>query len=389
MHQDRDLTVFARTNWRDRRKPFGIHRADRRAHMYVVGRTGTGKSTLLASLIRADLRSGAPSSTRTGILSRPSGLGLPAHRTGDLVYFEVANAATPLAWNPLERVSPSRGPARASGMLEVFKKLWPDSWGPRLEHILRNALLCLFELPQATLADVLRLVTDERYRKAAGSHTLNPQVREFWLREYEQYGSRFRVEAIAPLQNKVGAFLADPRLRRILTAPRSSFDLRSVMDDGKTLLVNLSKGKIGEDAASLLGALLVAQIGTTGLGRADVPEDKRRDFYLYLDEFQTFATLHLAEMLSELRKYRVNLILAHQYLAQLEPEVRDAVLGNVGTIVCFRIGVQDAVILEREFAPEFEALDLTRMPNHQFAIKLMVDGATSTPFTGETLGPGA
>lgn len=385
------LTVFARTKWRDHRMAFGIRPHDRRAHMYVVGRTGTGKSTLLASLIRADLGSGEGLALLDphGDLVEAVRAGVPASRVADLTYFDVADDAAPLAWNPLERVPPVRRSAAASGMLEVFKKLWPDSWGPRLEHILRNALLCLFELPQATLADVLRLVTDERYRKAAGAYISNPQVRDFWLREYERYGWRFRVEAIAPLQNKVGAFLADTRLRRILIAPKSSFDLRSVMDEGKILLVNLSKGKIGEDAASLLGALLVAQIGTTGLGRAEVAEESRRDFYLYLDEFQTFATLHMAEMLSELRKYRVNLILAHQYLAQLEPEVLSAILGNVGTIVCFRIGVQDAAILEREFSPEFEALDLTRMPNHEFVIKLMVDGAASTPFTGETLGPAA
>jgi hypothetical protein len=277
----------------------------------------------------------------------------------------------------------------ASGMLEAFKKLWPDSWGPRLEHILRNALLALFELPEATLADVLRLLGDDKFREEAGGKLENPQVRDFWLGEFARYSQRFRGEAIAPIQNKVGAFLADPRLNRILTRPKSSFDLRRVMDEGRILLVNLSKGKIGEDGAALLGALLVAQMGVMGLARADMPEEDRRDFYLYLDEFQTFATPSLAMMLAELRKYRVNLILAHQYLGQLEPEVRDAILGNVGTMISFRIGVQDGLKVGQEFAPEFDVLDLTRLPNHQFVIKLMVDGLTSTPFSGETLGPAA
>ncbi len=259
-----DLTLFARTNWRGHRKPFGIRRADRRAHMYVVGRTGTGKSTLLASLIRADLRSGDGLALLDphGDLVEAVRAAVPVARVADLTYFDAADDAAPLGWNPLERVPAARRSMAASGMLEAVEKLWPDSWGPRLEHILRNALLCLFELPQATLADVLRLVTDERYRKAAAAHVSNPQVRGFWLSEFAQCGARFRVEAVAPLQNKIGAFLADPRLRRILTAPKSSFDLRTVMDEGKILLVNLSTGKIGEDAASLLGALLVAQIGT-------------------------------------------------------------------------------------------------------------------------------
>lgn len=386
----RDLTVFARIVWRDRRQPFGILRVDRRAHVYVVGKTGTGKSTLLATMLRADLRRGEGLALLDphGDLVASVAAAVPASRQSDVIYFDVANDARPLTFNPVEAVAPARRSMAASGMLEAFKKLWPDSWGPRLEHILRHALLAVFELQEATLADVLRLLADDRFRKSATQGIQNPQVRDFWSREYEEYSKRFRTEAIAPIQNKVGAFLADPRLNRILTSPRSSFDLREVMDEGRILLVNLSKGKIGEDAASLLGALLVAQIGVMGLGRSDQREEERRDFYLYLDEFQNFATLSMAGMFAELRKYRVNLILAHQYLGQLEPEVRDAILGNVGTTICFRIGVQDAEKLGREFAPELRVLDLTRQPNHQFVVKLMVDGVTSGPFTGETLQPG-
>lgn len=384
-----ELTIFARMAWRDRHRLFGIRRPDRRAHVYLVGKTGTGKSTLLASMLRQDIGKGEGLALLDphGDLVESILPAVPIERRRDLVYFDVANDARPLAFNPVEAVAPERRSMAASGMLEAFKKLWPDSWGPRLEHILRHALLAVFELPEATLADVLRIIGDDRFRVAAVKQLENPQVREFWSQEYERYSQRFRTEAVAPIQNKVGAFLADRRLNRILTTPRSSFNLREVMDDGRILLVNLSKGKIGEDAASLLGALLVAQIGVMGLGRSGQPEEERRDFYVYLDEFQNFATLSMAGMLAELRKYRVNLILAHQYLGQLEHEVRDAILGNVGTTICFRIGVQDGEKLGHEFAPELSTLDLTRQPNHQFVIKLMVDGVTSGPFTGETLPP--
>ncbi len=251
MPSERDLTIFARTNWRDRRKPFGIRRADRRAHMYLIGKTGTGKSTLIASLLQADIRAGEGVALLDphGDLVERVLASVPGERKRDLVYFNVGDDQEPLAFNPLEAVPAARRSAAASGMLEAFKKLWPDSWGPRLEHILRNGLLALFEFPQATLAHILRLLGDPPFRKAVGERLENAQVRDFWLREYEQYNARFRVEAIAPIQNKVGAFLADPRLNRILTKSESSFDLRQVMDDGKILLVNLSKGRIGEDAS--------------------------------------------------------------------------------------------------------------------------------------------
>jgi TraM recognition site of TraD and TraG len=262
-----------------------------------------------------------------------------------------------------------------------------ESWGPRLEHILRNALLALLDQPVATLADILRMLDEPAFRRIAASRVRNAQVRHFWLREYESYPARFRVEAIAPIQNKVGAFLADPVLNAILTQPKSSFDLRRIMDEGKIFLVNLAKRKIGEDSAALLGALLVSRIGLTGLSRADAPENERRDFYLYLDEFQSFTTLSLANMMSELRKYRVSLILAHQYLSQLDLQVRDAILGNAGTIISFRLGLADAEILSKEFWPESSAEDLIRLPNYQIYLKLMANGAVTKPFSAETLEP--
>lgn len=380
------ITFFARTNFRNERRIFGIKRADRRAHMYLIGKTGTGKSTLLETLVRQDIHSGqglALVDPHGDLVERVLAR-MPENRKPDLIYFNVPDATQPLGFNPLESVPPLRRPLAASGLLEVFKKIWADSWGPRLEHILRNSLLALLDQPQATLADVLRLLDDSAFRRTVAGRVHNPQVRHFWLREYENYPARFRAEAISPVQNKVGAFLASPVVHRIITQPTSAFDLRRVIDEGKILLVNLAKGKIGEDTAALLGAMLVSRVGLAGLSRADVPEKERRDFYLYLDEFQSFTTLSLANMLSELRKYRVNMVLAHQYLSQLDPQVRDAILGNVGTIISFRLGFADAELLAKEFYPEFAPIDLVSLPNYNVYLKLMVNGVVSSPFSAET-----
>jgi hypothetical protein len=380
------LTLLGRTNFRDTRKIFGIRQSDRLAHLYALGKTGTGKSTLLETMMRQDLLAG-----RGFALLDPHGdlvervrAAVPPERQGDLVYFNAPEAS--LAFNPIERVPPEKRAFVASTVLEVFKKIWFDFWGPRMEHILRNALLTLLDQPVATLGDVLRLLDDPAYRRAAVALVRTPQVRDFWLKEFAQYPERLRGEAIAPIQNKVGAFLAHPVLNRILTRPRSSFDLRRVMDEGKILLVNLSKGRLGEDGAALLGALLVSTIGSVGLGRSDIPESARRDFFVYLDEFQLFTTRSMANMLSELRKYHVGLVLAHQYLAQLDESVRDAILGNVGSIVAFRLGLPDAEILAKDFPP-FSAQDFTHLPNYQVYLRLMVNGLMSEPFSAETLSP--
>lgn len=384
---DNRITLIGRTNFRNEHKTFGVRQPDRRAHMYLIGKTGTGKSTLLETMIRQDIEAG-----RGVALIDPHGdlaeriIGqFPDRRKGDLIYFNVPDASRPLAFNPLGSVPPAKRPLAAAGVLEVFKKIWADSWGPRLEHILRNALVTLLDQPEATFADVLRLMDDRTFRRIAVSRVRNGHVRNFWLREYEGYPARFRAEAIAPIQNKVGAFLTDPILSTILSQPKSSFDLRRVMDEGRVLIVNVAKGKIGEDVAALLGALLVSRIGLAGLGRADTTEADRKDFYVYLDEFQSFTTLSLANMMSELRKYRVNLILAHQYLSQLDEQVRDAILGNAGTIISFRLGLADAEILAKEFWPEFSAEDLIRLPNYNVYLKLMVSGAVTKPFSAETL----
>lgn len=389
IEKENNITFFAETNFRNEQVRFGIKRDDRRAHMYVIGKTGTGKSTLLETLIRQDIASGQGLALLDphGDLVEKILANLPEQRKDDLIYFNVTDQTQPLGLNPLENIAASKRPLAASGLLEVFKKLWMDSWGPRLEHIMRNALLALLDQPQATLADVLRLLDDQAFRRKAITKIENDRVRDFWIKEYENYPARFRIEAIAPIQNKVGAFLSNPLLNSILTQTKNAFYLRRVMDEGKILLVNLAKGKVGEDTATLLGALLVTRVGLAALSRADVPEEDRKDFYLYLDEFQNFTTLSLASMLSELRKYRVNMIFAHQYLSQLDPQVRDAILGNVGTLVSFRLGVSDAEILEKEFYPEFTIKDLVSLPNYHVYLKLMISGMISDPFSGITIAP--
>lgn len=382
-------TLFAKTTFRNWGAVFGIKQTDRRSHMYMVGKTGTGKSTLLETLIVQDI-----AADRGVALLDPHGdlvervlAQVPTRRVPDVVYFNVPDAAHPVAFNPLDWVPEDKRSLAASGMLQAFKKLWPDYWGPRLEHVLRNAILTLVEQRAATLADILRLVSDVAFRKEIASRLTNQRLREFWLREFEQYTRSYRADSIAPIQSKVGAFLADPRLNAILTRPKSAFDLRQVIDEGKILLVNLAKGRIGEDGSSLLGSLLVSRLELAALSRADAPEELRRDFFLYLDEFHTFTTLSLATMLAELRKYRVSLIMAHQYLAQLEPDVRHAVLGNAGTIISFRVGPEDAQTLAREFAPELEPVDLIKLPNYHVYLKLMVDGAPTGAFSACTLAP--
>jgi hypothetical protein len=354
--------------------------------MYVIGKTGTGKSTLLETLIRQDIAhgDGVGLIDPHGDLAEKVLTGIPEERKRDLLYLDPL-ASQPLGFNPLENVAPLKRPLAAAGLLEVFKKIWADSWGPRLEHILRNALLALLDQPSATLADVLRLLADSTFRRHVASRVQNPHVRSFWLEEYEGYPARFRVEAIAPIQNKVGAFLANPILHRIVGRATSAFDMRQVIDERKIFIVNLAKGRIGEDAAALLGAMLVSKVSLAALSRAEMPEHDRRDFYLFLDEFQNFTTLSLASMLSELRKYRVSMVLAHQYLAQLDLPIRSAILGNAGTIISFRVGMEDAEILAKEFYPEFAPVDLLNLPNHSIYLRLMVDGRVSSPFSAETV----
>lgn len=386
---DNPLTLFARTNFRNARRPFGIRRRDRRAHMHILGRTGMGKSTLLETLMAADLRAGngfalldPHGDLAAKIVSRAREL-----RSADLIEFDPADR--PVAYNPLRTVDPSRRYLVVAGLISAFRKVWGDFWGPRMEHILRQALLTLVEFPRATLLDLPRLLTDTKFRKLVVARVTDEQVRTFWETEFERYAKNFRNEAVAPILNKVGAFLASPLIRAVLGAREESLDLRRVMDEGNVLIVNLAKGKLGEDASSLLGALLVSGFEAAALSRQDIPEDERRDFYLYLDEVQTVATLSLAGMLQEARKYRLGLIMAHQYLDQLDERLQRAILGNVGTLVAFRVGVRDAKVLVDEFFPEFSIEDLVSLPAYEIYLRLTVDGVVSRGFSGETLSPSA
>ncbi|MEQ1758729.1 MAG: type IV secretion system DNA-binding domain-containing protein [Vicinamibacterales bacterium] len=379
-----NITYFAVTNARNTRRPFGIKQADRRFHTYAIGKTGTGKSTLLKNMVLQDVRNG-----RGLALFDPHGdlveevlSCVPEHRREDVVYLDTPRGSW--TFNPLSGVKLGQEALATAELIEAFKKIWIDDWGPRLEHLLRNVLFTLMELPGATLADINRLLTDRDYNQSTARTLTNADVREFWLREFSGYSPAFRAVVTAPLQNKLGAMLTDPRMHAIIGAEKTSFDLNAVMDEGKILLVNLSRGQIGEGPAMMLGALLAARIGLAGLARADRPETERRDFHLYLDEFQMFATMSLATMLAELRKYRVPLILANQYLGQLDADVRDAVLGNVGTLVCFRVSADDAAHLAREMAPVFEPVDLIQLPNHHIYLRLMIDGQVSKPFSAET-----
>jgi hypothetical protein len=300
-------------------------------------------------------------------------------------YLNAADPNQPYGYNPVRRVRDDRIPLAASGLMDTLKKLWPDAWGVRMEHVLRNSLYVLLERDGSTLPDLLRLYADKTFRREIIKRVRNPVVRRYWLDEFEHYPDRYRIEVVAPIQNKLGALLSDPVLYRILVVPKVDLRLRSIMDEGGVLLVNLSKGQLGEDSAATLGGLLVSTLGLAALSRAEAPLDSRRPFYAYVDEFQSFTTLAFATMLAEVRKYGLGLTLAHQYLAQLEPDVRHAVLANAGTLASFRVGAEDAAILAQELQPTFGAEDLLTLPNRHFYLKLLIDGAPSRPFSARTI----
>lgn len=381
------ITYFAETLSRHPRRRFGIRREDRLSHIHIIGKTGTGKSTLLETMILQDIARGEGVTLLDphGDLVERIARAIPPHRRQDVIYFDPADPKQPYGYNPLKRVAPEKRVLAASGMLEVLHKTWGErAWGQRMEHILRNALLLLLDQSEATLADLLTLFRDETFRRKAIRNCRNAQVREFWRLEYPKY-SRFAAEAVAPIQSKVSAFLSDPALCRVLTRPEHPIHIRRLMDESRILLVNLAKGKLGEDSAALLGGLLVTTVGLAAFSRAEMPEYDRRAHWLYIDEFQSFTTLSFANMLSELRKYRVGMVLAHQYLHQLDPEIRHAVLGNAATLIAFRLGAQDAASMAREFEPVFDRTDLLTLPNHHIYLKLLIDGEPSRPFSATIL----
>lgn len=368
---------------------FGIKPGDRLLHVYIIGKTGTGKSTLLKVMAAQDIARGAGL-----LLIDPHGdladelYGLAQRsRPEDVTYWNVPDPELPYGYNPLRHVREEKVPLAVSGILDAFRKFWTDAWGVRMEHVLRNALFALIEQRGSVLSDILRLLTDDGYRKSTAATLTNTPVRNFWLKEYPAYSFRYRADSIAPIQNKVGAFLADPVLNRILTKPGTDIHLRRMMDDGAVLILNLAKGRIGEDSANLLGSLVIATLGVAAFSRAEMPGGERSPFYAYIDEFHNFTTAATADMASELRKYGVSLTLANQHLQQLEPEIRHAILGNAGTLISFRTGSEDAALLAREFEPIFKAHDLLTLPNYDIYLKLMVDGSPTRPFSATTLSP--
>lgn len=380
------ITCIGQVQSRNDRRRFGIKREDRFLHTYVIGKTGTGKSTLLGNMAAQDLGHGngfALIDPHGDLVDRVHQEALAAGRQ-NVIYLNATDPNQPYGYNPLRHVRADRIPLAASGLLEVFKKMWSDAWGVRMEHILRNALYALLEQRDATLSDIPRLFRDATYRKRISASLKNEPVRNFWEKEFERYSFAYRADGVASIQNKIGAFLADPVMRRILTNPKEPISLRRIMDEGKVLLVNLGKGKIGEDSSALLGGMLVTTIGLAAYSRADTRVEGRRDFFVYVDEFQNFTTLAVANMLSELRKYRVGITMAHQYLHQLEPEIQHAVLGNAGTLISFRLGAEDAGYIAREFNGRFEVGDLLNLPNRHTYLKLMIDGQPSKPFSATT-----
>jgi len=384
-----DITVIGKTNFRNQEVTFGIKAQDRRRHMYIIGQTGTGKTTLLENMVINDIRAGRG----VGIIDPHGEFAekilnfVPEERIDDVIYFNPADIDNPIAFNPLEKVGMEHRHLIASGIMGVFKKIWVDAWSARMEYILNNTLLALLEFPGSTLLGIMRMFTDKDYRKKIVDNVQDPVIKAFWENEFSRYSQRFEVEAVAAIQNKVGQFISNPLIRNIIGQTHSAIDLRKVMDEGKILIVNLSKGRIGEDNSALLGAMLITKLQMAAMSRIDIPEDKRRDFYLYVDEFQNFSTESFANILSEARKYALNLILAHQYIEQLDEKVRAAIFGNVGTIILFRVGAFDAEFLEKQFMPEFEANDLINLPNYHIYLKLLIDGVSGKPFSATTLPP--
>lgn len=385
--KENKVTIFAKTNHRNTEKRFGIQKKDRRYHMYTIGKTGMGKSTMLFNLIRQDIENGEGLAVLDphGDLAEKIIAVMPEHRKKDLVYLDVTDSENPLHFNPLEITDMSGSSLVVSSLMSVFKKIWETSWGPRMEYILRNGLTTLSEFPHATLLDLQRLLNDRNYRRVIVDKVQNPQIKSFWLNEFNSFTPRMQSEAVSPIQNKIGAFLNNPVVKNIVGKRESSFEIRDIMDSGKIFLVNLSKGKIGEDSSSLLGAMLVTKIALAALSRQNIPEWKRRDFYLYVDEFQSFTTNSFIDILSEARKYRLNLILANQYLHQVDEKIMRAILGNVGTLISFRVGTEDAKILSQEFYPVFRQSDLVNLPAYGIYLKLMIDGDASKPFSADTL----
>ncbi len=390
-HSER-VTYFAQTDSRNRRISFGIKAKDRSRHMYVIGKTGMGKSTLLENLAVQDIRNGEglafidPHGKSADLLLDY----VPEGRVQDVLYFAPFDMDHPVGFNVMEDVAPDRRHLVVNGLMSTFEKIWEDAWSARMSYILQNTIHALLEYPGATLLDVNRMYTDKKFRTKVVENVEDISVKSFWEDEYSKYTDRYTQEATPAIQNKIGQLAANPVIRNIIGQPKSSFDIRRIMDERQILIVNLSKGKIGESNANLLGSIMINNIYLGAMSRADITEAELAqapNFYTFVDEFQSFANRSFADILSESRKYKLNLVMAHQYIEQMSEEVRAAVFGNVGTLISFRIGAYDAEVLEKEFAPQFTAEDMVNLGFAQIYLKLMIDGVSSPPFSAQTLPP--
>jgi len=387
-----DICYFGTANVRGQGKTFGILQDDRRRHVYILGKTGMGKTTLLENMILQDIYNGygvcvmdPHSDLAEYILDR-----IPAHRQKDVIYFNPSDTDFPLGFNMLEANRGEEHFLIASGLMAVFNRIWAGTWSARMEYILNNTLLALLETPGNTLLGVVRMLTDKDFRDYIIGNVQDPMVKNFWLKEFASFNDKYRTEAIAPVLNKIGQFFSSDLIRNILGQEKSTFDLRDIMDNKKILIVNLSKGRLGEDNSNLLGSLLITKLQLAAMSRVDIPnENDRNDFYLYVDEFQNFTTDSFATILSEARKYRLSLVLAHQYISQLtesgNEKVRNAVFGNVGTMISFRIGSDDAYRIEKEFEPVFTSQQLIALNKTQIALRLLIEGKAPAPFIANTL----
>ena len=369
--------------------PFGLSPEDRRRHLYIVGKTGTGKTTLLLNLLRQDMEAGKGFALIDphGDLAEELLNHIPSWRIDHVAYFNPTDHEYPIGMNILQHAEPDTRHRIASGIVSIFKNIWHESWGPRMEYILYATVAALLDVENATLLGVQRMLTDRRYRRWVVRQVHDPVVRSFWKDEFEHYDPRFMREAIAPIQNKVGQLLMATPLRNILGQVRSRIDPAFMMNNRRIFIANLAKGKLGEDKSNLLGAALVTQFQLAAMARATIPEENRADFTLYIDEFHNFSTDTFASILSEARKYRLSLVLAHQYTAQLQDHVRQAVFGNVGTMLAFRLGYADADILAHEYGGQYTASHFTDLSNHEVRVRLMIDGEQREPFLGKTLPP--
>ncbi|MBI3290232.1 type IV secretion system DNA-binding domain-containing protein [Candidatus Microgenomates bacterium] len=383
----KDINFFAKTNYRNQESIFGIKTADRRRHTYIIGKTGTGKSTLIANMAIDDIRK----DRGVGIIDPHGDLSeiildyIPARRMNDVIYLEPFDTERPFSLNVLEVQNKQQKDLVASGIISIFHKIYKESWGPRLEYILRNVIITLLDTPGSTLVDVLRILTDNKYREGVVANLTDPVLKNFWEKEFARMSDNFRSEAISPIQNKVGQFVSSRMVRNIVGNSKSTIDLEAIMNEGKILILNLSQGKLGEDNAALLGAMIITQIQLAAMNRSFTKEEERRDFFLYVDEFQNFATSSFGKILSEARKYRLSLILANQYIDQLEEEISKAIFGNVGTLISFVVGAGDAKVLTFEFGELYTENDLVSLGKYETVVRLSIDNMTTMPFPATTL----